>query len=391
MTDNGYSVLKLSLGYIGTEETTVTNWDEFEAACGGKYGQYADPKNGDSIAKNQVGYYAVYLRYLVNGNKVAKYQVVYLSGTRNTAPEITANNNKIVLHENDFKVEKLSIAYVGTSQKEITNWDEFESYGKKYESFNGTEGCVQYVNPDDASEYAMVDAGYYAAYIRYSVNGERVSVYQVVYLTGIEKPDPEVYVRDNLIVLRENKYDVTKISTCYIGEEKLPIDDWDSFEAAGKAYSEINGSLGYAQYAEPDDGYFAAQETSGYYAVYIRFTADGNRVSKYQVVYIEAPEKNEPEVLISGNQMVLSENGFDVTKVSFAYIGTQKKTVTDWAEFELAARGYEEQNGSQGYLQYNEPENNATWSLDETGYYAVYIRYMVDGVKTARYQVVAVQ
>ena len=304
----------------------------------------------------------------------------------NKIPEISVNEDNIVLNYNDYEVENLSLAYIGKEEKTINDWDTFVNAGLQFTNINGTTGYKQYESPEDGMSVPQSKTGYYAACINYLADGVETNKYQVVYLQAVEAV-PEVQVSEGNIVVVANDYTVSKVSLAYIGTESMTINDWASFVNAGTKYKDINGTSGYKQYASPKDGASIPQTTTGYYAAYIRYIDNGVTINRYQVVYLEA-EKAVPEVQVSDNNIVIKANDYTVSKVSLAYIGTESMTINDWASFVNAGTKYKDINSSTGYKQYASPKDGASIPQTATGYYAAYIRYVDNGVTINRYQVV---
>ena len=305
-----------------------------------------------------------------------------------TPPEITVNEDCIVLNENDYDVANLSLCYIGKYEKSINDWNLFAGAGLQFTNVNGTEGYKQYESPENGMSVQQSKTGYYAACINYLADGVETNIYQVVYLNATEVL-PEVQVSENNIVVVANDYTVDKVSLCYIGTETKEINDWDSFAKAGLQFKNINSSTGYKQYASPKDGLSIPQTTTGYYAAYIRYIENGVKVIIYQVVYLEN-EKAVPEVETSENNIVLNANGYTIDKVSLCYIGNENKEINDWDSFAKAGLQFKNINSSIGYKQYASPKDGLSLPQDTEGYYAVYIRYIDNGEKFIIYQVIYV-
>ena len=321
-------------------------------------------------------------------------KVVYEDGVLKLAPvvipvpEISVSENDIVLNANGYTVDKLSLAYIGTEELIIDDWYTFENAGLQYKGINGSIGYKQYETPADGFTAPQHTTGYYAAYIRYIENGEKVVRYQVVYVDAA-KSTPEIKASRNCIVLESNGFTVEKLSLAYIGPEKKLINDWESFEKAGLMYKDVNGSLGYKQYESPEEGKIIPQTTPGYYAAYIRFIENGQATVIYQVVYVNV-EIALPEIQVSKNSIIFHTNDYAVEKLSLAYIGPEKLLINDWDSFANAGLKYTDINGSLGYKQYESPTDGKSYPQHTTGYYAAYIRYIDNGVQMVRYQVVYV-
>ena len=68
-----------------------------------------------------------------------------------------------------------------------------------------------------------------------------------------------------------------------------------------------------------------------------------------------------------------------------------KKKITNWNEFSDASNVYKDINGDPQKQQYHNPENGIAVTQDKTGYYAVYLRYVENGVTKTVYGVVYVE
>ena len=368
LSANGATIKKVSIAYIGTEAKAITNWTQFEAA--GK--EYADVngsagcKHYSNVADGKVwsmknsGYYAIYIN-------AADYSAIYLV-KQLTLPSINEENGRMVLSAEGANIAKVSIAYIGTEPKAISDWTQFETAGKAYTDVNGSIGCKHYNDVTDGYTWTTENAGYYAYYIR--ANGYS-AIYSQVYI-GTPVVAPSVIGNGDNIVLSTGGNSVSKVSIAYIGTTAKTIKNWTQFETAGKAYTDVNGSIGCKHYSDVVDGQKWTQETSGYYAVYIK--ADGFN-SIYNVVYIGTPAV-APEMTITDGTMAISANNNEIAKVSVAYIGTEAKTVKNWTQFETAGKAYTDVNGSIGCKHYNDVVDGHTWSLENPGYYAVYIKYV---------------
>ena len=78
---------------------------------------------------------------------------------------------------NGFDVAKVTIAYIGTSDMDISNWNEFAAAAAKFSDINGKLLNQQYANPTDGSSWKQKTSGWYAVYIRYIKDGKTCNAY----------------------------------------------------------------------------------------------------------------------------------------------------------------------------------------------------------------------
>ena len=87
MAASGLEVAKVTIAYIGTNDIYITNWSEFSAAAA-KFSdingkalnqQYTNPKDGSAWQQKLTGWYAVYIRYIKDGEKCNSYYTVELN------------------------------------------------------------------------------------------------------------------------------------------------------------------------------------------------------------------------------------------------------------------------------------------------------------------------
>lgn len=84
LNTNGFDVAKVTIVYIGTDDVSITNWNEFSAAAA-KFSdingkelnqQYTNPKDGSVWKQKTAGWYGVYIRYNIDGERCNSYCTV---------------------------------------------------------------------------------------------------------------------------------------------------------------------------------------------------------------------------------------------------------------------------------------------------------------------------
>ena len=84
LNTNGFDVAKVTIVYIGTDDVSITNWNEFSAAAA-KFSdingkelnqQYTNPKDGSVWKQKTAGWYGVYIRYNIDGERCNSYYTV---------------------------------------------------------------------------------------------------------------------------------------------------------------------------------------------------------------------------------------------------------------------------------------------------------------------------
>ena len=184
----------VGVAYIGDTQLDTSNitWNDFIKA--GK--KYSD-QNGDSGYTKVLdtldytetfdtdGNYIAFIKYLdKNLNKtLAKYYAFTVSDPDlqpTDAPFATAEESEILLTTNGTEVMKVTIAYIGTEDMDITSWNEFADAAAKFTDKNGTALNQQYANPKDGRSWKQTATGWYAVYIRYEKDGKTCHSYYTV-------------------------------------------------------------------------------------------------------------------------------------------------------------------------------------------------------------------
>ena len=382
----GYSVSRLSVAYIGAEEQTFRSWDAFESA-GKKFANINgnigcvhkdNPANGYTYHLACDGYWAAFMRYTDSNGITKTTYVTFKYKNDSTYPVINVTGNTLVLATNGYNVSRVSVAYIGQSELTITNWDAFYKAGMLYENINGSLGCNHYNDVPDG--YTWVKSpGYYAFFIRCTdKSSNEYKLYQVVKASYTSTASsPEIIANNGKFLLNTNGYPVSRISLAYIGQKAKTISSWDSFYDAGMQYESINGYLGCNHYNDVPDGYAWAKDP-GYYAFFIRYNdKSGAEIKIYKVLKLSSTLGESPEIVLDDGKFVLNSNGYNVNRISIAYIGEQEKSIGSWDAFYKAGMAYENINGSLGCKHYDDVPDGYGWVKDP-GYYAFFIRY-IDG------------
>lgn len=199
---------------------------------------------------------------------------------------------------------------------------------------------------------------------------------------------PELVQDENSVTLDYNSAETVKTMGCaYIGEtfDKETV-DLNEFLTLGKAYTKVNGSVGYRSYAAPADGKVVPMNVKGYYAFYIKYEErETGLVNQVFYVFqcndgiaIDDFEINRPIVSQNDNTLMLNYNG--VTSISclcYAYVGKEEPVVSDWATYTALGKARKAINGNKGYEKVNtELVDGYTVDMSYDGYYVTYVKYM---------------
>ncbi len=362
---NGYEIENVKLAFIGEETATVTTWKEFEIAkideIPLKY--YSNVADATRWTQKTEGYYGYYIR---TTEKEVFYGVAFASVQVNI-PYIFADGGDFVMHASGYTIENVKLAYVGDESATVTNWKEFEI--AKIDNIP----LKYYSDVADETRWPQYKAGYYAYYIRTS---EKETYYGVL---NMENPYhvPYISAENENFVMHASGYTIENVKLAYMGAESATVTNWKEFEIA-----KID-DIPLKYYSNVADGTTWPQYMAGYYACYIRTTEIG---VIYNVVYMENPiieTVTVPSVSVVDGKPVLNANGYTVDNVKLAYIGTESATVTNWDEFAAAKL-------DDVPLKYYSNVADATaFNVDNSGYYAVYIRYInEEGKKKVIYNVI---
>ena len=173
------------------------------------------------------------------------------------------------------------------------------------------------------------------------------------------------------------------------------IRDRDDFVATGKKYPNLNGSSGFARITNTLD-YTKTFRNNGNYVAYIKYFDENlnKTLAKYYTFTVDdynLQPTDVPFAVAEESKIVLTTNGYDVTKVTIVYIGTEDIRITNWNEFANAAAKYQDINGKLLDQQYANPKDGSAWTQKNGGWYGVYIRYNKDGERCTSYYTVEVK
>ncbi len=186
----------VGVAYVGDTEFNAGDitWNDFVKA--GKKYQDINGTGGYEKVLNTLDYtktfetngnYVAFIKYFdENLNKtLAKYyafSVADYDSQPTDAPFAVAEEKQIVLKSNGLDVAKVTIAYIGTDDIYITNWNDFSAAAAKFSDINGKSLNQQYANPKDGSAWKQETAGWYGVYIRYIKDGKTCNSYYTVEL-----------------------------------------------------------------------------------------------------------------------------------------------------------------------------------------------------------------
>ena len=186
----------VGVAYVGDTEFNAGDitWNDFVKA--GKKYQDINGTGGYEKVLNTLDYtktfktngnYVAFIKYFdENLNKtLAKYyafNVADYDSQPTDAPFAVAEEKQIVLKSNGLDVAKVTIAYIGTDDIYITNWNDFSAAAAKFSDINGKSLNQQYANPKDGSAWKQETAGWYGVYIRYIKDGKTCNSYYTVEL-----------------------------------------------------------------------------------------------------------------------------------------------------------------------------------------------------------------
>lgn len=401
---NGNDLSKITIAYIGDSDKKITDWTSFAQASNiykeingdPQKQQYSNLKNTNRFGQDIDGYYAVYVRY---GNevsdKIVRYYTIYVDNTDMVVKPVAqgSQDGNISIIDEGYEILKTTIAYVGTTEKTVYDWNGFMEAANVFKDINGDPPMQQYFNIEQGKLFHQKYDGYYIVFIRYDDEGSTLSTYSTVWVDNSNAVTPEITAENGRIVLSDNGVDVQKVTIAYIGEADKEICNWTQFATASNAYKEINGDPQKQQYHTPSDGSEFVQNLDGWYAVYIRYTDEnGKAVSIYKTINVtDTALVVRPEAVANGADIVINANGCEISKVTIAYIGDEEKKITNWNEFSTASNVYKDINGDPQKQQYHNPKDAAVYTQNQAGYYAVYLRYTAGGVSNTVYSVVYVE
>ena len=281
---------------------------------------------------------------------------------------------------------KVGIVYVGgaTFDANNINWDKLVAAGKKYTNLNSSVGYAVYKN---FTKRTPGTRGNYVAFVKYTKEDGATTADYITFSVkdAVSFEVPELSYNTKTKTLKMTGSVSSTAGVAYVGDAEFDASNitWNDFIKAGKKYPDINGSSGYAKELDTLD-YSKTFDNNGNYIAFIKYFDENlnKSVAKYYTFTVAdyVPQPTEaPAATAEDNKIVLTANGFDVAKVTIAYIGTDDMDISNWNEFAAAAAKFSDINGKLLNQQYANPTDGSSWKQKTSGWYAVYIRYIKDG------------
>ena len=286
---------RVGIVYIGgaTMDADNISWEELVAA-GKEYvglnsaAGYAVYNNFTKRTPGTRGNYVAFVKYTKEDGTTTADYITYTvkDGVSFDVPALSYNRKTKTLNMKGNVKSTVGVAYVGDTQVNTSNitWNDFVKSGKKYADINGENGYSKVTGTLDYAETFETN-GNYVAFIKYfdeNLNKTLAKYYSFT-VADYEQPTdaPFVTAAGNEITLSANGFDVAKVTIVYIGTEDKDITNWSAFSAAAAKFSDINGKDLNRQYTNPKDGSVWAQDTAGWYAVYVRYIENGKTCHTY--------------------------------------------------------------------------------------------------------------
>ncbi len=290
---------------------------------------------------------------------------------------------------------RVGIVYVGgaTFDADNINWDKLVSAGKEYANLNSAVGYAVYSN---FTKRTPGTRGNYVAFVKYTKDDGTTTADYITFnvkdAVSFEIPSLSYNVKTKTLKLTG---DVSStIGVAYVGDAEFNASNlnWNDFIKAGKQYTDVNGSSGYAKVLNTLD-YTKTFTVNGNYVAFVKYNDENinKTLAKYYTFTVsdyEPQPEDVPYVSAQDNKIVLAASGLEVAKVTIAYIGTDDIYITNWSEFSAAAAKFSDINGKALNQQYTNPKDGNAWKQKLAGWYAVYIRYIKDGEKCNSYYTV---
>ena len=281
---------------------------------------------------------------------------------------------------------KVGIVYVGgaTFDANNINWDKLVAAGKKYTNLNSSVGYAVY---KDFTKRTPGTRGNYVAFVKYTKEDGATTADYITFSVkdAVSFEVPELSYNTKTKTLKMTGSVSSTAGVAYVGDAEFDASNitWNDFIKAGKKYPDINGSGGYEKELNTLD-YSKTFDNNGNYIAFIKYFDENlnKSVAKYYTFTVAdyVPQPTEaPAATAEDNKIVLTANGFDVAKVTIAYIGTDDMDISNWNEFAAAAAKFSDINGKLLNQQYANPTDGSSWKQKTSGWYAVYIRYIKDG------------
>ncbi len=300
-----------------------------------------------------------------------------------TAPALSfdAETRVLSLTKNDAASARVGVAFIGDATFEVgvDNWTEFVAFGKAYPNANGTSGYVVY---SDFTERSFKTAGNYVAFVKYvDAYGETVSDYYVFSIADAPVITAPYFAVDGNALTLVNEADATilNVGAAYIGDQVFDgtTMGWNEFEEFGKAYTNYNGTAGYATYGASFTG--KTFQAAGNYAGFVKYLdAYGNTLFAYYGFSI-ASGKTEYTLTYDETTrkftMITEAENFTY-RMGVAYIGDAEFDANkgDWDDFVAKGKANANMNGSGGYVVY--VNTCPTKTYHTAGNYAAFVKYV---------------
>ena len=293
---------------------------------------------------------------------------------------------------------RVGIVYVGGATFDADNisWDELVAVGKGYANLNSSVGYAVYNN---FTKRTPGTRGNYVAFVKYTKDDGTTTADYITYsvkdAVSFEIPALSYNVKTKTLKMTGSVS--SNIGIAYVGDEEFNTSKvtWNDFIKAGKKYPDINGSGGYTKVLDTID-FTQTFETNGNYVAFIKYFDENlnKSLAKYYAFTVDdynVQPTDAPFAVAEESKITLTANGFDVTKVTIVYIGSEDKYITNWNEFSAAAAKFTDINGKALNQQYANPKDGSSWNQDTIGWYAVYIRYIDEGKTCNSYYTVEVK
>ena len=293
---------------------------------------------------------------------------------------------------------RVVIAYVGgaTFDPDNINWDELVAAGKDYANLNSALGYAVYNN---FTKRTPGTRGNYVAFVKYTKDDGTTKAdyitFSVKNAVSFERPALSYNAKTKTLKMTGNV--PATVGVAYVGDAVFDANNvnWDDFVATGKKYPNLNGSSGFARITNTLD-YTKTFRNNGNYVAYIKYFDENlnKTLAKYYTFTVDdynLQPTDVPFAVAEESEIVLTTNGYDVTKVTIVYIGTEDIRITNWNEFANAAAKYQDINGKLLDQQYANPKDGSAWTQKNGGWYGVYIRYNKDGERCTSYYTVEVK
>ena len=310
-------------------------------------------------------------------------------------PYLTWNGSALKLVKKSGTSCRVGIVYVGgaTFDADNINWDKLVAAGKEYTDLNSSVGYAVYAN---FTKRTPGTRGNYVAFVKYTKEDGTTTADYITFTVkdavSFEVPTLSYNIKTKTLKLIG---DVSStVGVAYVGDASLKAGNitWNDFIKAGKQYPDVNGSNGYAKVLDTRD-YTKTFDTDGNYVAFIKYFDENlnKTLAKYYTFTVEdynTQPTDAPFAVASGSKITLDANGFDVAKVTIAYIGTEDVYISGWSDFSAAAAAFSDINGKYLNQQYTNPKDGSSWKQTNAGWYAVYVRYTKDGKTCSAYYTV---